>query len=197
MAVDNIQDLKKLDYSKQVVFAYLTCERLYPNYAYFSDNFNFGDKKVLRRAIDFIANTLTTDFSSQEKLESFLNEIDTNTPFPHNFNTILASSALDACCAVLETLTFILDKKASRMDVISTAATDTVDMFIQDRDDLDFNTDIQFEQKILSDVLMQRELRVQKGIIQYLNEISTLEDLDIKNLLSLQQNDQKSNIDLR
>jgi uncharacterized protein YjaG (DUF416 family) len=69
MGIENISDLEKLDYSKQLVFAYLTCERLYPNYVYFSNNFHFGDKKILRSAIDFIANALLiNNFSDDKKI---------------------------------------------------------------------------------------------------------------------------------
>jgi len=197
MAIESISQLEKLDYRKQLVFAYLTCERLYPNYAYFSNNFHFGDKQILRAAIDFIANAvLTPNFSDEEKIKSFLFEIDINTPFPHNFDTILASSALDACSAILETLNFILDKKASRLNDISSFATDTVDMYVHDRDNLDFNTDPQFEQKILNDPLMQKELNTQKGIIDYLTKINDIGVIDINYLLDLQYNSNEGNIDL-
>jgi uncharacterized protein YjaG (DUF416 family) len=197
MVIDNIPDLEKLDYQKQLVFAYLTCERLYPNYAFFSNNFDFGDKEVLREAIDFIYNALLmSNFSKEEETKSFLNIIDINTPFPHNFNTALASSALDASSVILETLNFMLDKNASRLNDISMLATDTVDMYIHDRDNLDFNTDPQFEYKILNDPLMQRELNTQKGIINYLTKINDIALIDINYLLDLQYNNHKGNIDL-
>ena len=38
MAIEEINKLKDFDFTKQAAFAYLTCERLYPNYTYFSDN---------------------------------------------------------------------------------------------------------------------------------------------------------------
>lgn len=197
MVVEQLQVLREMDYHKQLVFCYLTCERLYPNYAFFFDNFEFGNKTILREAIDFIFNGLLIDnFQKVDGINSYLELIDINTPFPHNFNTILASSALDSCTSILETLNFMLDKKTSRLEDISTFATDTVDMYIHDRDDLDFNTDPLFEIKILNDPLMQRELSIQKGIISYLEKIDNLEMLNINNLLNLQYNYNKSNIDL-
>jgi uncharacterized protein YjaG (DUF416 family) len=36
MTIKEIDKLKDLDFEKQVTFTYLTCERLYPNYVYFS-----------------------------------------------------------------------------------------------------------------------------------------------------------------
>jgi uncharacterized protein YjaG (DUF416 family) len=195
MILDSRGALKKLDYNKQLVFAYLLCERLYPNYVCFSARSYFGDKQILRDAIDFICSILLTpNFSNEEKTKSFLSRIDINTPLPHNFDTILASSALDACCAVLVTLNFILDKNTSRLDEISTFATDTVDMYIQERDNLDFNNDPQFDDKIINDPLMKKELDIQNGIVSYLSNINGLESSDITNLLNLQFNEGKSNI---
>ncbi len=45
-----INRLKEFDSNKQLAFAYLTCERLYPNYVYFSNESGFGDCSVLREA---------------------------------------------------------------------------------------------------------------------------------------------------
>jgi uncharacterized protein YjaG (DUF416 family) len=197
MPIDNIEVLKKLDLNKQLVFSYLTCERLYPNYVYFSDNYKFGNKKALREAINFIYNNLLiNNLFNNSDIHRHLKAVNSNIPRPENFNTILASSALDACTTVLETLDFILDKKSIRLNDVSTFATDTVDMYIQEKYNLDFNTDQEFEQKIINHPLMQKELAVQKGIISYLAQINKLEISDIDNLLKLQANGNKSNIGL-
>jgi len=197
MVIKGIDLLEKLYYNKQLTFAYLTCERLYPNYVHFSRKFEFGDEVILRSAIDFIYNSLLIPISPNQKdVEWHLNQVELNTPNTEDFSTILVSSALDSCTAILEALDFILDKETSRLRSISSFATDTVDMFIQYRDDLDFNSDPQFDQKIFNDPLMQREINAQEGIISYLREIDILEPMDITNLLSFQNNDDKSNIDL-
>jgi uncharacterized protein YjaG (DUF416 family) len=197
MEAEIIKLLEQFDYKKQLLFAYLTCERLYPNYVYFSKNFNFGDSKILREAIDFIYNALlNSDSLAIKDIPEHLREIDINTPFPHHFQTIIASSALDACTAIMETINFIVDKKANRLIDISTFATDTVDMYIGDKENLDFNSDPEFENKIANNPLMKRELNIQTGIITYLSAIDKIELLDINYLLHLQFNDNKSNIDL-
>jgi len=197
MAINNLDLLEKFDYKKQLAFAYLTCERLYPNYVYFSNNFEFGSKFILRSAIDFIHSSLLMNIApNQSEIESNLKKVDLNTPDTEDFSSIFVSSALDSCTAILETLGFMLDKNSARLYDISSFATDTVDMYIEIRDNLDFNTDAQFDQKIFDDPLMRREIKVQEGIISYLNEIDTLESYDLNNLLSLQNNNNKSNIDL-
>jgi len=97
---------------------------------------------------------------------------------------------------VLEALNFMLDKNISRLNDISSFAIDTVDMYVHERDELNYNTYPLFEEKILNDPLMQKELSIQKGIISYLFKTEALEELDIKNLLDLQYNDNKSNINI-
>src|SRR6185312_16150426 len=110
------------------------------------------------------------------------------TPDTEDFSTIFVSSALDSCTAIMGTLKFVLDKETSRLHSISSFAADTVDMFIQYRDDLDFNNDPQFDQKIFADPLMQREINIQEGVISYLSKIDALEPMDIRNLASFQDN---------
>jgi uncharacterized protein YjaG (DUF416 family) len=76
MAIEEITLLEKLDYNKQLTFAYLTCERLYPNYVFFSDNFDFGDKQILREAIDLIYNSvLETDFVDIQQIQTILSQL--------------------------------------------------------------------------------------------------------------------------
>lgn len=195
MAIREISQLKKLDYTKQLAFAYLTCERLYPNYVYFSHNFKFGNDKVLKGAINFISDSLFDNAIDKNTTQRLLKDVDKIIPYPEKFTTVLASSALDACTVVIETLNFLLDKQSSRLEDISTLATDTIDMYIQERDGIDYNSE-NFEIKIYKDPLMQNELAVQKGIISYLMRVDKIEPSDIDTLFSLQNKNKKSNIGL-
>jgi uncharacterized protein YjaG (DUF416 family) len=181
-----LTQLEELSFSKQLAFAYLTCERLYPNYAYFADNYHFGNKTVLREAIDYIYNNLLVYAPDKIVVEDLISQVDAATPKPEEFDTILASSALDACGAIHETLHFLTDKTLTRLDSISTFATDTVDMYIQELEDLNFNSDIEFQQKIDNHPIMKRELSIQGGIITYLSKIDTLGPQDISTLIELQ-----------
>ena len=158
MDLIQIDTLKKLGFKKQLIFAYLTCERLYRNYLYFSEHFGFGNPTQLRQAIDFLRENLISQNFNRKQTESLITSIDEITPLPQDYDTILASSAMDACGVVYESLNFLLDAIPSRLSDISTFATDTVDMFIQEEDHLDFNTDKLFFEKIQNHPLMQREV---------------------------------------
>ena len=188
MASLELTQLKNLDFTKQRTFAYLTCERLYPNYAYFAKKYEFGNPKVLREAIQYLYGNLLDKIIDKIKLVSLSKSVEENIPQPADYDTILASSALDACTAIIESLSFWVDGQASSLENISTMATDTVAMYIHDTNNLDPNTDPNFQQKINSNPLMIKEIAIQKGIISYLSKIDILQPLDIDTLVHLQEN---------
>lgn len=195
MAIQEINELKQLDFAKQLTFAYLICERLYPNYLFFSNKYSFGNPTVLREAIDYVSSNIIKNESDKERINSFIKKVDKNIPQPANYNTVLASSALDACTAINESLDFLMDKKTSRLEDISTMATDSVDMYIQEKENLSYNTDKQFQQKIDNHPLMIKEVLIQKGIITYLHTISSINLSDIDTLIKLQSNN-RGNLNL-
>lgn len=192
MAIAEINKLKELDFTKQLAFAYLTCERLYPNYVYFSKKYEFGNPDILRTAIDFLYSNLFDNKTDKVKINSIIKKVDKNIPEPADYDTILASSALDTCTTICESLDFLIDKDISRLDSISTFSTDTVHMYIDVTDNLDFNTDKNFQHKIDNHPLMIKEVSIQKGIISYLFKIKNIEPSDISTLLQLQENNKGS-----
>ncbi|MDP4151298.1 MAG: DUF416 family protein [Bacteroidota bacterium] len=195
MAIQEINQLKDLDSTKQMTFAYLTCERLYPNYVNFSRQYNFGDPEILKDALDRIYRYLLYKEIDKEKLILLIKEVEENTPEPGDFDSILASSALDACTAIIESLNSLVNDQPPQLDNISVIATDTVSMYIHDRDNLDYNTDTNFHQKINNDPLMLKEISTQKGIISYLSKIDNIQPSDIVTLINLQENN-KGNLGL-
>ena len=130
------------------------------------------------------------------KINLLTKEVEKNTPDTENFSTNFVSSALDACTAVLESLDFLVDNQFSRIKDISSFATDTVYMYIQYIDKLDFNTDRGFQQKIDNHPLMQKEVAIQLGIITFLSNSRAFDYGDIQTLLHLQENNKKSNLGL-
>lgn len=183
-------------FKKQLTFAYLTCERLYPNYVYFSANFQFGDSSILPTAIDFVLSCILNERIDTPLAKKLLFIVEKNTPDTEDFDTIFVSSALDACTSIAETLDFLIDKQCSRLKDISTFATDSVDMYIQEIESLDYNTDKYFQTKIDSHPLMQKEMAIQTGIINYLISSKSIDLEDINVLLILQGNNRKSNLNL-
>jgi uncharacterized protein YjaG (DUF416 family) len=192
--IKEVDLLKSLDFQKQKAFAYLTCIRLYPNYAYFSKKFNFGNPLILNEGIEYIYLNILDQNSNKTKIDELISKIDRLIPETANFKTILASSALDACVVVNTSLDFLISKEFYLIDEISTSAYDTVHMFIQATDHLDYNTDKHFQQKIDDHPLMKKELKVQKGIISFLSTIGKLDHSDIDTLLVIQGNSGSLNL---
>jgi uncharacterized protein YjaG (DUF416 family) len=196
MAIVEINKLKDLDFNKQLAFAYLTCERLYPNYIYFSANYDFGNPDVLRKAIDYVCLHLFTKKIDATKINLLITNVSKNTPDTEDYATIFVSSALDACTTINESLDFLIDKKFSRIEDISTFGIDTVNMYIREIEAIDFNKEKHFQQKIDSHPLMQKEITIQSGIITFLCNSKTFDFEDLQTLLHLQENNKKGSLNL-
>ena len=128
-----IQDLiTSLSFQKKLVFAVLVCEKLYPNYVYFSNKNDWVNSEVLENAISNLYQYIyRSDLFSESEIEALIDEINQITPNTEDFEEIFVSFALDACTSILSTLNFILDKNTENIIDVATNATDTVDMFIQ------------------------------------------------------------------
>jgi len=196
MAIKEINRLQKLDSNKQITFAYLTCERLFPNYVYFSINYNYGNPDVLRRSIEYIGTNLFQDLTCKNEIQTFIKKVEKNTPEPGEFNTVLASSALDSCTAIMETLDFLIDKEFKRIIDVSTFAIETIVMYLIDSLGLDINLDRNFMDKINKCPLMTKELNIQLGIISFLENTKKLDVEDLRTLLHLQENNGNGSLDL-
>jgi uncharacterized protein len=178
--------LKPLSFQKQLIFGVLTCEKLYPNYEHFSQNNLWGNGQILQNAISIIyQNVFRKDLFSEDEIQNLIEQVESITPDTEEFESILVSFALDACTSVLSTLNFIIDGETENIIDVATYARDTVDMYIQERDDLDVN-DKMIEIKIEQDIFMQREKQRQFDIIKLLSEKKEITDSQLQNLREVQ-----------
>lgn len=196
MISKELNKLKELDIAKQKTFAWLTSERLFRNYLYFSTNFNFGNPAVLRQAIDCLRDCIFLEECDKDLITLQIEKVSKIMPDTDNFQTVSVSAALDACATVLDSLNFMIDGDFSRIVFVSSYASDTVDMFVQEVDSLDINLDLDFEAKIANHPLMKRERSIQAGIVAYLAKKNIVEPEDLNLLLELQGSASRSNIDL-
>lgn len=161
--------LMPLKNEQKLLFAVLTCERLYPNYEYFQNTFSWGDSKVLSNAIGIIyQNLIKKDLFEKSEIQELINEIDVITPDTEDFSEIFVSFALDACTSLYSSLNFILDQKLEHVVDVAIYARDTVDMFIQERDNLSYDL-VNVEDKIATDPLMIHEKVRQIDVIDRLS----------------------------
>ena len=180
---------------KQLAFCYLTCERLLPNYAYFSRVCAFGSPTVLRTAIDFLYDAIFSTEPDSIRVRQLIGLIDPNTPDTEDFETIFVSSALDACSATIDSLEFLLNNDFKKISDVSTSAIDTVEMYTSDLIDNDPDNTSARENEMLHP-LVEREIAIQQAIISVLDSKPHLTPHDIETLLHIQSENTNGSLNL-
>lgn len=152
----------------RLLFCAITCVHLYPNYENFVRAFGWGSPQVIKHAIDEIFLILKEDrlYSAQE-FQDLIDAVDLVIPDTEDFSDIACSQALDAGVAILSTLEYIKSRELESVVNVAICARDTVDMFIQVRDDFNSNDPL-CESRIESDYLMVRERARQELLIKQL-----------------------------
>ncbi|OJZ14799.1 MAG: hypothetical protein BGP15_15250 [Sphingobacterium sp. 40-24] len=187
MSLLDISKLKTLGHKKQLTFAYLACERMFPNTAYFIELENFGDLQSFKKGIDLVYRSIfgrekTLFIEVDSVLNSIYNSIPSTTDFPTPYGTL----ALYSGSTIHQSVCLIKNNDTDKLlEEISTSPINAIDLYIQERDDMDYD-DPQFEQKITNDPLMQTEINLQSGIIQYLSKIDFVTSDDVNTLLNAQ-----------
>ena len=120
---------------------------------------------------------------NRNEILGLIEKVDCVTPDTERFSEIYVSFALDACTSVYSTLNYINDHELGHIIDVAICATDTVDMFIQERDDIGFST-IDIEDRISNDPLRIREKMRQKHIIERILDMqpNTISDHLIESL---------------
>jgi uncharacterized protein YjaG (DUF416 family) len=166
------QSIKKLTDKGKILFAILTCEKLYPNYVVFSGKQNWGNPEVLKEGISLIYQVIIKDdLFNEHEIKDIINSLNLVTPDTEDFESILVSFALDACTSLFSTLHYMINKDPEYILDVATYARDTVDMYIQEKDDmnsLDPSIDIQIEH----DDFMIQEKQRQRDLITRLSNTS-------------------------
>jgi uncharacterized protein YjaG (DUF416 family) len=187
------RDLDRLPPAHRVAFAAACCERLLPNYSAFAREVGWGKPDTLRAALDYVWSVLEGGSIDHGRIDRIIEQCDAVIPDTEAFDTIAVSSALDAGTAVVGTLRSLLDGDTKHIVEVASYCRDTVHMYIQDRDDLDYK-DALFDMKIEQDVLMRRELARQSDILSKLANTPVLDGAFLKQLRDESADGGRSNI---
>jgi uncharacterized protein len=156
----------------RVLFAALICERLYPNYVAFQKTFEWGNHEVLQEGIALIRQYLIKeDLFEASEIEDIIERVDMITPSTEDFSGIVTSFALDACNSVYCTLRYLIDKNVDNIADVASFARDTVDMYIQEVDDINAN-DPKIEEKIERNKFMVHEKKAQRELLKKIMAIN-------------------------
>ncbi len=144
---------------KQIAFAYSACQRMLPNYQYFSRNYGWGNEYCMIEALDIIRNFLLLDLKEFEK-SKLLSTIYNSIPNSGDFSTSFSTYAQNSASAIYYTLNSIFKVDVQELSWVLVLSRDTVDAFVQEIEDFKF--DEKFEKKISNHCMMQRELQKQQ-----------------------------------
>lgn len=171
------QDIKdkliRLSEKKRILFALLIVDKLYPHYAAFQGKYNWGDSALLFDAIGLVYQYIIDDSSVfNREIEDTIAKIDKIIPDMDDFGSALSSFALNASISIQNALKYLVDKNIDNITDIVSLTLDTLDLFIQDKEDfdtLDPSRDIQIEH----DSYMVQEQERELEIIEKLSKLQT------------------------
>lgn len=110
--VDGLSSRQKLKFAIEI------CQKLFPDYQTFQNEYKWGDVNLLADGLAACkqnANGLVADEKSVQKLISGIEKI---APDTEDFGEVSGSLALNSANAISETLNFILDNKTERISDI-------------------------------------------------------------------------------
>lgn len=93
--------LERLESWQHVVFMACLCERMYPNYAMFCQQTEFGDAQVYRRILDLVWETQIVK-DAKVNFDSQLEKLEEAIPAADDYDLYGVYPAIDACVALSE-----------------------------------------------------------------------------------------------
>lgn len=176
---DSLTRIKPL---ARIAFAAACCERLLPNYRYFSQVENWGDVKKLELSLEYIWKVVKGQVPDQDIVEEFRQQCISSTPEADDFPARSPEpEATEVTIAIRRTLEACLDPTPTLVISIAGCITETLDMFVSRRDpefDVDFNTDglEKYRERIAVHPLTVKELLKQTDDLTKLNQAKKLDD---------------------
>ena len=172
------QSLSGMVFWKQLVFLLLVCQRLIPSFRALSRETGIAGENLLlglrnRAWSTLLAGVSRADFSTE------VTQAESVEPDTEDFESVYASSALDAAIAVGLLMRAFNDGQTSTVVEAASLARDSIDMYVQDLENMHQN-DPNIETKILGHVLMQKELKRQREDIDFIKALDDDISLSMK-----------------
>ena len=187
--------LEQLDERRQLAFGAVCCERLLPNYEAFSRDAGWGGVAPLRHALDRIWDYLGGTTLVAKDAETALEACEAVVPDSEDHTSLYVTAAQDACFSVCALYDFVLDPQTDHIADIARFATDSVDLYVQEIEQMRPN-DPQLEQKIAGHHMMQRELAQQERDLKAVSAASSVDAAFLAGLRHSWPYPGKSNLDL-
>lgn len=164
-----------LNFTQAGLFGLIVFRRLYPNYQIFNKMYEneFDEHRLWEIHTEFEEYLRQVEIGEHNR-ESLSNEIFNLMPEPGDYDSILVSAALDASSTISAMNDFLTTKNNRKIIDISTMAFDTVDMYIQEEE----NLPTRFDEAIIdNDPLMIKEIKFQQNLLENIkaNGLNVLE----------------------
>ncbi|RLV59590.1 DUF416 family protein [Parashewanella curva] len=156
--------LKSLNLHQKQVFAIALCQRMYPNYALFSQVCEFGNPQVLKTTLDLLWQK-QYDRKLKFNLELYLERLDEVVPEPENYDVYGVYPAVDAVVALTSLLSAIQSKIEDDITNISKISSSTVASYIEATCEQEFETEEQIEDYVFAHPAMDEEREVQAKLL--------------------------------
>lgn len=180
-------DLKKiasLRFEYQIVFAALTCEKMIYIIKEYISHQNTKRISIFEEALESLYSIALSFEYNADEIRGLVAEIEEFSPDLDESEDEIAPYALDACVSFVESLHFALDKKFEHLSNCSTAAIDTVDMFVQMTSEVGLPPMPELNNFIHKNSFMIKEIKRQNLIAR---ELSKLKELNIASINKLRE----------
>ncbi len=188
-----LKSFETLSENKLITFGYFCCEHLFENYIFFSKKYDWGNIGLLSNSLSVIKSHILGSNYNITNIEKLIESVVKEIPDSTDFSSILCSFAIDASNSILETLSFIKKKEFQSIVDISTFCTDTVDMYIQESDDMSYDDPL-FEDKIKKNRLMISEINRQIHLLKLLEKADKVDENQFRKLKMTNDETEKINL---
>lgn len=169
--IENIQErILKLPFYHQLTFIYFLSKRQFQNYLIFNRKENWGSPEILIEAINLFEKIIVTQKDYNKETNSVKDKLKQVTPDTDDFAGFITSLALDACATLLEGFAFIQDKDNEHIQDICNSSLDLVQMYIEFRDNADF------DDYCFNDQLFTEELNFQIQLVEKLENRNIIDE---------------------
>lgn len=158
------EQLTCLDHAGLVLFALSCSERMLPNYREFVRECGWGDESVLRETLDLAWRWLEKKRIKKATALQLQEACFEQAPGTEDFTSVFVSPALDAANSAANIAALLIEPDLEAVIEIASYGRDTVDMYIQEIEDVD--DDLDLEQHIRLHPLMQQELGHQRQALE-------------------------------
>ena len=154
---------------RKAMFVVLITENMLPCYEFFYESESWGNPEILKEGVSLLYESV---FVHPDKLKEDAlicqQRLELVSPDLDDFAET-ASYGLDSCVAVDEALYFLITQSSSYLERVVNAVANTLDMFIQVKENMDSN-DQNLQEKIDNDPFMINEINRQIALVLYIHE---------------------------